>query len=68
MQLVGHIVRLLGMPAIMLVCLVAYAETPDTKESSMYLGANQPIEVRVTDLLGRLTLEEKVSLLHCDSK
>ncbi len=32
-----------------------------------YLDPAQPLEARVEDLLGRLTLEEKISLLHADS-
>jgi len=34
----------------------------------LYLDSSQPIEKRVEDLLSRLTLEEKNSLLHGDSK
>jgi len=34
----------------------------------VYLDPTQPLEQRVDDLLGRLTLEEKISLLHGDSK
>ncbi|HVS54606.1 MAG TPA: glycoside hydrolase family 3 N-terminal domain-containing protein, partial [Opitutaceae bacterium] len=33
-----------------------------------YLDPAAPLETRVEDLLGRLTLEEKISLLHGDSK
>jgi beta-glucosidase len=33
-----------------------------------YLDASQPLETRVDDLLSRLTLEEKIALLHGDSK
>jgi beta-glucosidase len=34
----------------------------------LYLDPGQPLEARVEDLLARLTLEEKISLLHGDSK
>jgi beta-glucosidase len=34
----------------------------------LYLEASQPVDARVEDLLGRLTLEEKISLIHADSK
>ena len=34
----------------------------------LYLDTNQPIETRVDDLLSRLTLEEKISIVHADSK
>ena len=37
------------------------------EERPLYLDPSQPREARVEDLLGRLTLEEKVSLLHGDS-
>src|ERR1039458_3277194 len=33
-----------------------------------YLDASQPIETRLEDLLSRLTLEEKISIIHADSK
>jgi beta-glucosidase len=34
----------------------------------LYLDTNQPVKTRVEDLLARLTLEEKISLIHADSK
>ena len=34
----------------------------------VYLDAAAPLEARVEDLLGRMTLDEKISLLHGDSK
>ena len=34
----------------------------------LYLDPSQPLETRVDDLLSRLTLEEKISLIHADSK
>jgi beta-glucosidase len=43
--------------------LVMGAENPPN-----YLDARLPIESRVDDLLSRLTLEEKISLVHADSK
>ena len=33
-----------------------------------YLDDSQPIEVRVEDALSRMTLEEKVKILHAQSK
>ncbi len=35
---------------------------------SIYLDPTQPVEARVDDLMSRLTLEEKISLIHADSK
>src|SRR5438067_6902417 len=37
-------------------------------EAPIYLDASQPLEARVEDLLGRLSLDEKLSLIHADSK
>jgi beta-glucosidase len=34
----------------------------------IYLDGSQPLETRVEDLLSRLTLEEKISVVHADSK
>jgi len=34
----------------------------------LYLDTNQPVEQRVADLLGRMTLEEKIAVVHADSK
>ena len=42
--------------------------TATAADSPLFLDASQPREARVEDLLGRLTLEEKVALLHADSK
>jgi beta-glucosidase len=35
---------------------------------ALYLDPGQPIEARVDDLLSRMTLEEKVAMVHADSK
>ncbi len=45
-----------------LLASVRAAETP------LYLDSTQPLEARVEDLLGKLTLEEKIKLCHADSK
>ena len=42
-------------------------QTAQAQERPLYLDSNQPIEVRVGDLLSRLTLEEKVSLCHANA-
>ncbi len=41
---------------------------PVAKEHPLYLDASQPIEKRVEDLLACMTLEEKISQVHADSK
>lgn len=51
---------LLGLSLI--TALPAFAQTP------VYLDTKKPIEERVKDALGRMTLEEKVSMIHAQSK
>ena len=41
---------------------------PGAENQPPYLDASQPIETRVDDLLSRLTLAEKIALVHADSK
>src|SRR5262249_777623 len=36
--------------------------------AALYLDVNQPLEKRVEDLLSRMTLEEKIAVVHADSK
>ncbi len=42
--------------------LPIFAQTP------AYLDTNRPIEERVKDALSRMTLEEKVKMIHAQSK
>jgi beta-glucosidase len=49
-------------------CLVATLAAGAAEQRPLYLDASQPREARVEDLLKRLTLEEKIALLHGDSK
>jgi len=46
---------------------VTPASAGEEQEHALYLDPEQPVEVRVEDLLARLTLEEKVSLCHANS-
>lgn len=41
---------------------------PPRSDVAVYLDESQPIEQRVEDALGRMTLEEKVAVLHAQSK
>ena len=52
----------------MLISLTPVASAADAAVRPPYLDSAAPLEARVEDLLGRLTLEEKISLLHADSK
>ena len=46
----------------------AHSQTPDPKERPSYLDTSLPLPARVDDLLGRMTLEEKVSQLVNQSR
>jgi beta-glucosidase len=57
--------KILPLPA--LAIFISHPGIVCAQENPLYLNNNQPIEARVNDLLPRLTLEEKVSLVHADS-
>lgn len=44
--------------------LVNNSLAADAPQAALYLDAAQPVDVRVADLIGRLTLEEKATLLN----
>lgn len=51
-----------------LTALVATSCGHRPQEKPVYLDDSQPLEVRVEDALSRMTLEEKVKILHAQSK
>jgi beta-glucosidase len=57
-----------GAVATTLLTVVMNVQTAHATDPASYLDPNQPLETRVEDLLSRLTLEEKISIIHADSK
>lgn len=55
-------IMILGSALLFLAALPIKAETP------VYLDDTKPIEERVDDALGRMTLQEKINLIHAQSK
>lgn len=56
---------------IALVCLVSlmsFQAKAQEKKTQIYLDDSQPIEARVEDALSKMTSEEKVAMLHAQSK
>lgn len=50
-----------------LFCVFVYSVCAQ-EQLPVYLDSNQPLELRVEDALSRMTLEEKISLIHAQSK
>jgi beta-glucosidase len=57
--------KILPLPA--LAILISHPGIVRAQERPLYADNNQPVEARINDLLPRLTLEEKVSLVHANS-
>lgn len=51
-----------------LMTVAACGDRQSESAVAVYLDENQPIDVRVEDALSRMTLEEKVAVLHAQSK
>lgn len=62
--MIPRICRVLGAAAALFLAVGAARAA----EAPPYLDPRQPLETRVQDLLNRLTLDEKIALIHGDSK
>lgn len=49
--------------AVIILVIITYSN-----EKPIYLDPEQPIEVRINQLLSKLTLEEKISMIHANTK
>ncbi len=63
MKLTARLLTLFSLAAITASCCQA-----PKSEDPVYLDENQPLEARVEDALSRMTLEEKVKIIHAQSK
>jgi beta-glucosidase len=61
-------IQLFEMGAISFLLAWSTVSVPGAESLPPYLDANQPVETRMDNLLSRLTLAEKISLIHADSK
>ena len=60
--------HLLSFGAISVLLAMSAVSIFGAENQPLYLDANESIENRVADLLSRLTLEEKISIIHANSK
>ena len=51
-----------------MVSLVTLSASGQSKETPIYLDDTQPVESRIEDALKRMTLEEKIAMIHAQSK
>jgi beta-glucosidase len=50
-------------------CLIAInAMTAYAQHTPVYLDETQPMELRIDDALSRMTLQEKIRVIHAQSK
>ena len=65
-----HMVALIAMTLLLLVFASLAVTNPSNAQDTkaLYMDVTQPLEKRVEDLLSRMTLEEKLALVHADSK
>jgi beta-glucosidase len=62
------------LPALLLVAALSLAagsnftKAQGEQQRPLYMDPTQPIEARVEDLLSRMTLEEKIALVHADNR
>ena len=49
-------------------CLSLMATVPTTAQTPVYLDESKPIEQRIDDALRRMTLDEKIAVIHAQSK
>ncbi len=56
------------MKRISLLCVLALAACCPKNNTPVYLDPSKPLEERVSDALGRMTIEEKVAMTHAQSK
>ena len=56
------------MKQLITICLSLMATMPMTAQTPVYLDESRPLEERIDDALSRMTLDEKIAVIHAQSK
>lgn len=65
--MIGTIKKTIGVLSFSILCACG-SQSATTHQGAIYADPSQPVERRVEDALSRMTIEEKVALLHAQSK
>ena len=49
-------------------CLSLITTVPTLAQTPVYLDESKPLEQRIDDALSRMTLDEKIAVIHAQSK
>ena len=56
------------MKKLITICLALMTAVPTLAQTPVYLDESKPIEQRIDDAISRMTLDEKIAVIHAQSK